>query len=266
MISVIMPAYNAERTIKESINSVLAQSFPNWELVIIDDGSIDQTRSIVEEYVRTDPRVKLLTTRGNTGASSARNMGIDCATGRYIAFLDADDLWHSDKLGIQISAMEKCGGVFSYTSYKKVDESGKIGTATFSAPKSMTYKKLLRSNVIGCLTVMYDKAFFPDLRFPLLHCRNDLAMWLLLLKKIGHEDYSFWLNAVNRISVDRMVVGLPNVLAYYRVHSGTLSSNKLKAAAFQWIIYRNVEKLPFIKCVAYFISYAFFGAIRKLRK
>ena len=155
LVSIIMPAYNSEKYISESIESVIKQTYQNWELLITDDKSQDSTRTIVKSYSKKDPRIKLFFNSENGGAGVARNNSIKEANGRFIAFLDADDIWLPEKLEKQINFMLEGEYIFTYTAYQKFKGTSSLGI--FLPPSTTTYNKLLSSNVIGCLTAVYDK-------------------------------------------------------------------------------------------------------------
>lgn len=224
-VSVIMPCYNGETHIHEAMESVMAQTYQNWELIVVDDGSTDASRQIVAEYARRDTRIMALESAGNEGAAVARNKGMAMASGRYIAFLDSDDFWATNKLQKQVEYMRKLDVGFTFTAYQSVDEWGNL-KKIIRVPETMTYQKLLRNTIIGCLTVMLDRNIVGEVRMPKLRSRQDTATWLGILKK-GHVAY-----------------GMPNVLAYYRVVSGSLSSNKWKMVHANWRMYREEVGLP----------------------
>ena len=147
-VSIITPCFNAEATLEKTVASVLAQSYSDWELILIDDHSTDATYTHVKRYAEKDPRIKAVRMETNGGAAKARNRGIEMAQGRYIAFIDADDLWHTDKLKTQISLMESNNWALSFTSYKRIDGGGK-SLNNVGVPLKANYKKLLKTNYIG---------------------------------------------------------------------------------------------------------------------
>lgn len=240
-----MPSYNSESYIAESINSVINQTYKNWELIIIDDCSTDNTTSIVNSF--KDERIKLIINTENLGAAKSRNKGIEAASGRFIAFLDSDDLWHKEKLKRQIEFMEKNKYIFTYSNYNQINEKGNF-IKSITCPQSVDYKKLLKTCYIGCLTAIYDthaldKVYMPDIRK-----RQDYALWLKILKK-GVAGYCH-----------------PESLASYRIHSKSISHNKLSAAKYNWFLYRKIENLNLIQASYYFSFYALNGILRKLTK
>lgn len=269
LVSIITPSYNCSKYIAQTIESVLAQTYQNWEMIIVDDCSKDNSIEIIESYTKKDSRIKLYILEKNSGAAIARNKAIELANGRFIAFLDSDDLWLPNKLKKQINFMVDKNLALSYTAYKKIDENGIEGTKIINVPENASYGTLLNTNYIACLTGIYDvnicgKHFMPDISH-----RQDYGLWLNILKKIGHEDYGFWLGILKKFSSSSSssssAGGLNEPLALYRVHSNSLSSNKLKAAFYHWLVLRKIEKLPFFKSVYHFIQYGYHG-IRKHNK
>lgn len=243
LVSIIMPNYNSEKYVKDTINSVLAQTYTNWQLIFIDDCSTDDSISIVKLF--NDERIKILTTSKNSGAATARNVGIECARGKYISFLDSDDLWHPNKLEKQISFMHENDYAFTFTDYEVIDENNTI-ISTFKPRLDVCkYKDILKHNHIGCLTVIYDadklgKIFMPTDAIK----REDLACWLSILKK-GEEAHC-----------------LHECLAKYKVHSNSVSSNKLKMMKYQWQVYRKVEKINVFKSIYYLAYWAVKGLFK----
>ena len=241
LVSIIMPAYNSEKYISESIESVLKQTYQNWELLITDDKSADNTKEIVEAYKSKDKRIRLFISKANGGAGAARNNSIDYAKGRFIAFLDADDLWHAEKLEKQVAFMSEGNIGLSYCGYQKIINNELKGIVT--PPAFTTYKKLLNSNVIGCLTAMYDADLLGKQYMPLIRKRQDMGLWLEILKKIPVAHC------------------LPDVLAFYRVDSG-MTQNKLKILKWQWRFYRDVAHLSLINSSYRFFIYSIKGFLK----
>lgn len=243
LVSVITPLYNAEAYIGKTISSVLAQSYSNFELIVVDDSSSDDSCSIVNVFAQLDQRIKLIKLEKNSGAAVARNTGIEHATGRFIAFLDSDDTWHPEKLEKQLDFMLKNEYAFTYTKYHQVNENGElIGELHF--PTQTNYHNLLKTCFIGCLTAIYDTHRLGKVYFPLIRKRQDFALWLKILKQV---DQAYC---------------VPEDLASYTVRSDSISANKLKAAQYNWYLYRNIEKLNVFKSIYYFSHYAIRGIIR----
>jgi len=240
LVSIITPSYKSEKFIFQTIDSVLAQTYQNWELIIVDDCSPDNSNEIIENYCKKDNRIKLIKLEKNSGPAVARNKGIDLARGKYIAFLDSDDVWLPEKLEKQIQFMKKNNVLLCYSSYLIIDENSKeIGK--FIIPKTkVSYKDLLKTCIIGNLTAIYDAE----------------AIGKYYMKDVGHEDYTLWLKILKRVY---FAYGIEEPLAKYRVMKKSVSNNKIKAAIWQWNIYREVEKLSLAKSIYYFIHYAFNG-------
>lgn len=268
-VSVVMPAFNAAQTVAASIKSVMAQIEPSWELLVVDDGSTDDTSNVVERYADQDARIRLLRTSGRQGAAAARNVALATASGRWIAFLDSDDLWAPEKLTRQLAFMEKRGAAISFTSYQRIDADGQLRSRPVRIPAEVTYRELLKSNCIGCLTAMYDRECFPQARMPDLgDVRRYGPVWTTLLGagRIGHEDFAFWLQLLKpkekSTHLSTRAYGLPEPLAFYRIGTRSLSSNKLRAAMFQWLIYRAHQRLSWPESLYLFMHYAWRGLMK----
>ena len=242
-----MPCHNGGQYIRQAIDSVLMQSYADWELLIVEDISTDDSVSIAEEYCAKDSRIKLLHTPIPTGKpATPRNVGIGAALGRFIAFLDCDDQWLPDKLEHQLPLFEKadCATVFSF--YKKMDVSGNVHPAVVMSPAVVSFDQLLDGNCIGNLTGMYDTA----------------KVGKVCQKEINHEDYLMWLQVLQKGFVAR---NTGTVEAYYRESGASVSGSKLKALSWTWDIYRKELGLPFFASVGHFIKYAFKALSKKLK-
>jgi teichuronic acid biosynthesis glycosyltransferase TuaG len=239
MVSVVMPVYNAQSTMRRSIDSVLQQRHYNLELILVNDGSKDGSSAIMDEYAGRDARVVTIH-QANGGVAAARNRGVQAARGSHIAFLDSDDWWTPDKLEAQLAHMQRTGARVCYTAYQRVAEDGRT-LATVVPPASVDYADMLHSNRIGNLTGIYERSL------------GDVAF-----QKMGHEDYVFWLDRVRRAGrAERVADASP--LAFYLVRGGSVSSNKLRAAGWQWRIYRDTERLPWAQsawCMLHYIAHA----------
>ncbi|MFC3024824.1 glycosyltransferase family 2 protein [Vibrio zhugei] len=243
LVSIITPTHNSEKFIEETIRSVLEQTYIYWELIIIDDCSHDSSFDIIKRYSDLDERIKVFQLDKNSGAAVARNLGIEKANGRFISFLDSDDLWAKDKLASQVEFMLKNNKDFSFSAYYLIDEQGKeIGLV--NVPKYVKYRDILKTCSIGCLTVMYDTKKLGKVYMPLIRKRQDFGLWLKILKDINYA-YDFG-----------------KVKSYYRVRADSISANKKSAAYYQWKIYRNVENMGMISSLFYFFNYAFFGILK----
>ncbi|RNA67593.1 glycosyltransferase family 2 protein [Alteribacter keqinensis] len=244
LVSVITPAYNAERFIGQTIESVMAQSFQDWEMIIVDDCSTDQTLGIIEKFANRDGRIRATQLPTNSGAAVARNEAIKMSKGQYLAFLDSDDQWLPEKLEKQLDFMKEKGAAFSFTDYIFIDETGKETGEVTEVPECVSYKDLLKENMIGCLTVMIDREKTGCVEMIDIRTRQDYVLWLDLCKR-GFKAR-----------------GLQKPLSKYRVVEGSVSSNKIKMAKQNWKVYREVEKLNLVKSMWYFLNYLYF----KVRK
>lgn len=242
--SIITPIYNAEFFLEETLQSILEQTYTNWESILVNDNSTDNSLKIAEKYVKLDPRFKIVNLETSHGAAKARNIGIEAAKGRFIAFLDSDDIWSNDKLDKQINYMivNKVG--FTYTNYSQFGETSNSDVNIY-APKKVNYSQLLRANYIGCLTVVYDTTENGKFFFPLTKKRHDFALWLIMLKKF---DYAY---------------NVCESLARYRVHDNSLSSNKKDAFQSYFHILHNIEKVNKVVAFYYTIRFSIISIIKK---
>ncbi|MEA3419665.1 MAG: glycosyltransferase family 2 protein [Campylobacterota bacterium] len=239
LISIIMPSYGSATFLPAVIDSVLDQTFKEWELIIVDDCSPDNSNMIVEEYMQHCEKIKLVKLENNSGPAVARNRGIKEARGRYIAFLDSDDLWAPEKLSRQLAFMEEHDAALSFTGYYRIEEDSNKVIDQMHVPKKVDYSELLKQNIIGCLTAMYDTKILGKVYMPEILKRQDFALWLDILKKVP------------------CAYGLDEPLAYYRVRTSSLSSNKIAVSKYNWKMYREIEKLPMYKAVYYFGWYTY---------
>ena len=237
LCSVIMPAYNCEKYIAEAIESVIKQTYKNWELIIVNDASTDDTEKIIKSYQEKDKRIKLISLTENQGVANARNTALKNVTGRYIAFLDSDDYWEKEKLQEQITYMNNRKIAFSYHDYKllnTVNNKEKL----IKVPLKLNYNELLKGNTTGsCLTVcidrkIVDKIYFPDEK---------------------HEDYICWLNTLKNYCIEGY--GLNKTLGTYRIGKKSISSNKLQSAVWNWHVYRKSQNISVLKTIYYMCFY-----------
>ena len=244
LVSVIVPVFNAEKYLPETIKSVQNQTYDNWELILVNDKSKDESEKIAKPFLK-DKRIHWINLPQNSGAAAARNKGINLANGRFIAFLDADDLWVKTKLEKQVNFMLDHNCAFSFTGYEFADASGKPNGKKVTVPVTITYKQALKNTTISTPAVMLnmDRLSKSDIKMPNVPS-EDTATWWKILKKI-HCAY-----------------GVPEILFYYRRHNGTSSSNKLTAIKRIWNLYRNVEKLNVIYSSYNFCFYAI-NAVRR---
>ena len=240
LVSIITPSYNSSKYIHETITSVLSQTYMNWEMIIVDDFSTDNSTSIIQKALLTDSRIKLIKLKRNSGPAVARNKAIEVASGKYIAFLDSDDLWYKDKLEKQLKFMGQKEIYFTFSSYNIIDKNGKeIGL--FKTKKTIDYYDLLKTNSIGCLTAIYNVEVLGKIFMPIISKRQDLGLWLKILKLLNQTQ------------------GIIEPLASYRISDESVSSNKIDSALYQWKIYRDIENIGFFRSVYYFIHYTYYG-------
>lgn len=241
VVSIVMPAYNSSATIEDSIESVLHQTFTDWELLIIDDCSEENIEKKVRGF--QDKRIHYYRLVENHGVAYARNVAIKKARGRYLAFLDSDDLWLPAKLKHQIQFMEKNHYAFTYTWYRQFEESAQNPGRLIKTKAWVSYERLLHGNDIGCLTVMID--------------RNQILT--VYMPEERHEDYIAWLNILKQ---GGKAYSLPKELAYYRKEKGSLTSNKWKSLIWTWKVYRKSQKLSLILS-AYYLGYYIINGFKK---
>lgn len=233
-VSIIIPAYNVESYIDETLQSVEKQTYQNWECIIADDGSTDRTAKIIMQYTTKDARFRYIRLESNKGAAAARNAAIAQADGKYMAFLDADDIWDRRKLEIQIAYMKANGYLFTCTDYGKIDQNGTVQKRVSQAEAQYDYNKILKK-CPGNSTIVYDcgrlgKIYGEDIRR-----RNDFAMWLKVIKKAGSA------------------YGLKGVYTYHREREDSISIKKTKLLKYQWKVYRDIEKLSMVQCLYYML-------------
>ena len=244
LVSIITPVYNAEDFIHQVIESVIAQSYPHWEMIVVEDCSTDSSREIIRTFSEKDERIRMIEMTGNKGVGEARNTGLKEAGGTYIAFIDSDDWWYPDKLEKQLAFMKKGNYPISYTAYEMMDTEGKdIGRVIHAIPE-VTLHTYLKSTIIGLSTAMISREIIGDFAISNMRMRVDTQLWIRLLKR-GFKAY-----------------GMDEVLARYRVHSNSISRNRLKAARQTWKLYFKVEKLGLFQSLYYFSHYAL-SAIKK---
>lgn len=242
LISIITPMYNAEKYVGLTIESVLEQTYKNWEMIIVNDGSKDSSAKIVENYVQKDSRIKLIN-QTNAGSATARNNALRNAQGQYICFLDADDLWDAVFLEKQINFLKEKNAALVFSSYRRIDEQGEQKLEPFIVPESVTYKALLKTCSISCLTALYDREQVGEQYFKdeLKSLRDDFVFWLQVLKKV------------------KFAYGNKVILASYRVFASSTTGNKRKVIKPQFMVYYKVEKLGLLKSLYYLVHWAVNG-------
>jgi glycosyltransferase involved in cell wall biosynthesis len=238
LVTVITPAFNCSNLIVEAVESVRNQTFSFWEHLIVDDGSTDGTDHVVEGLVVRDRRTRLIRQPTNQGPAAARNRAIELAQGRYLAFLDSDDLWFPEKLQKQLEFMDRTGAALSYTNYEKIHELDSTVIGHVQSPERIGERDLLRSNQIACSTAMYDSYKTGRVFMPLIRKRQDWGLWLRIAR-MGHYG-----------------LNVGETLARYRVRSNSISANKFSAMAYNWRFFRDVAEMPFWERVYRIVSYA----------
>ncbi|HCS87850.1 MAG TPA: teichuronic acid biosynthesis glycosyl transferase [Bacteroidales bacterium] len=245
LVSIVTPLYNGEKFVRQTIESVLAQTYPEWEMLIVNDGSKDRSEEIALEYARKDHRIHVFS-QANGGSASARNHGIREAKGRYMVFLDADDYWDPTFLEDQLRFMNAKNASIVAASCRRVDENGKEVLRPLIVPNRMNYRDLLKTCSLPCLTTMIDRSTFRDVYFheELRSLRDDYVLWLSLLKQ---TDYAY---------------GNPKVLASYRLNLNGATANKRKMIKPQFLVYYRVEKLGLIRSLYYLAHWAVNGFLK----
>lgn len=246
LVSVIMPSYNCGRFVEETIRSVQAQTYQNWEIIFVDDCSKDDTMSKVMALKESDKRIKVYQNPQNCGAAVSRNLALREAKGRWIAFLDSDDLWKPEKLEKQVKFMEDNGYKFSCTYSEDIDENGKDLEIVTRSPLHITKTDMFNYCCIGCLTAMYDSNYIGLIQIEDIQKNNDYAMWLKIIKK--SDCYC-----------------LPEVLAKYRKRGGSISRHsKFKLIKWHYLLFRKAEGQSVIESIFNTVRNLFFGVIKKL--
>lgn len=244
LVSVVMPCYNAEKYIRESIDSVINQTFKDWELIVVNDGSKDGSLSIIQEYASKDQRVRFVDCKTPSGSpSEPRNIGIRNSQGRYIAFLDSDDIWTSEKLESQLNLFSQGDYIIVYCNYESITEDGERMNRINKEPKSCDYHQLLKFNCIGCSEAIIDTEKIGKPEF----------------KKVGHEDYLYWLMIMKNGGI---AANTNKVQLLYRERTSSVSSDKFQAVRWTWHIYRKELKLPLLKAIYCFSCYVIKGIER----
>ena len=244
LVSVIVPCYNMEKFIACTIESVQKQSYPHWELLIVDDASTDRTADIIKSHQKQDDRIHFFVKPKHSGIADTRNQCLKMAKGRFLAFLDSDDVWHPEKLEQQLRFMIERKIGFSYSSYDCIDEQGLPLEKLVKSAGTLDYNAYMHNTIIGCSTVMIDTTIIDNVFVPNFRTSEDTAMWLNILKK-GFLAYA-----------------IEQPLTSYRIRQHSASSNKLKASSDLWRVYRQQEKLSLFKALGCFFSYAY-NAVKK---
>lgn len=247
LVSIIVPVYNSERFLNDTINTVLNQTYQNWELIFVNDCSTDESENIIKKFSKKDKRIKLFSQKKNGGAALARNRGIDEAQGEFICFLDADDLWVKNKLELQVNFIKSNNCEFIYGGYEFANDKGIPNGKVVKVPSKITYKQALKNTTIWTCTVMFNM--------------NKLSKELIYMPNVASEDTACWWKILKKIDC---AFGINEVLAYYRRSENTLSSNKLVAIKRIWFLYRKVENLSFFNSAYCFVNYAIRAVLRRI--
>jgi teichuronic acid biosynthesis glycosyltransferase TuaG len=246
LVSIITPAFRVEKIILETIQSVIAQTYEQWELLIADDCSPDDTAAIIEKASQQDVRIRLLKSEKNGGPSAARNLALSAAKGRWIAFLDSDDLWLPNKLAETIEFATENNSALTFTGFRRFTLDAQKAGHYVEIPRNLTYKSLLGNTAIATSTVLIDREKTGD----------------IVMRKAYYDDFVCWLEV---LKLGYVAHGLNKDLMRYRVMSNSVSRNKLRSAKEVWKTYRQIEKINVISSVGYFISYSL-NAFFKYRK
>lgn len=241
IVSVVVPAYNCTKTLAKTIDSVMRQTYQDWELIIVDDCSSDDTNALIQTFTKMDERIVLMKNKSNLGVAETRNNGVDFARGDYIAFLDSDDIWLPEKLERQMELMIETSAVLSCTSYSFIDEDDNELPNSVVVPRNIDIKLLIRKNIIGCSTVVVKK---------------DVAKQHRMLSDFFHEDYVTWLKILKEHEI---VYGLSSVYTQYRFMKGSKSHNKIKSGLKLFSVYRKVMGMNSIHSIYRLTSYFFYG-------
>jgi teichuronic acid biosynthesis glycosyltransferase TuaG len=247
LVSIITPTYNSAKYISEAIQSVQKQTYRNWEMIIVDDCSSDNTIAIVEQFMEDDHRIHLLKLNKNSGAGVARNSAITEAKGKYISFLDSDDLWKPEKLSKQIEFMKANNIPFTFSFYDCINEDGKSLNIRVEAPKKLSYIKLFFCNFVGNLTGIYDTDYFGKIAISFIRKRQDWMVWLSIVKKI------------------KVAHPVPESLAYYRVRKDSISASKVKLLKHNYTVYRKFHRFNVVVSLVCMIGFLFTQLLVKPR-
>lgn len=244
LVSVVMPVFNGASFVRYSILSVVRQSFQSWELIVCDDGSEDRTCEIVNEFSVSDDRIRLISNTGPKGAAGARNSAIREARGKYVAFLDSDDLWFPDKLSVQVGVLET-GVEFCFSSYLEFDSLSKRVKTLVVAEVAPDARSVVKGNPFGCSTVILLRELLDQEAFPSFDWSDDV-LGRLIGGRLGHEDYCAWLAVFSR-RPSLKCVGVESALVFYRVSAASLSGSKFKSSVKYWLVYRRFLRLSFFR-------------------
>ena len=247
LVSIITPSFNSEKFISETIASVKNQTYSNWEWIVVDDGSSDNTTSEIESAMAGDSRITLVKLEQNVGPAKARNIGIEKAGGKYMTFLDADDIWFPEFLQASIQTIEETQIPFVFSSYRRSNEALEFVYSDFIVPKKVTYTDILKTNSISCLTAFIDIETLGKKTMPEIFKRQDMGLWLKYLKEIP------------------FAYGIQEPMAVYRIRKNSLSRKKSALLQYQWQFYREVENLNYFQSAYYMVHWMYRGFVKYKR-
>ena len=247
LVSIIIPSYNSEKFISDAIQSVQKQSYLHWEILVVDDCSNDKTVEIIQNFMEDDHRIHLIRLQKNSGAGIARNTALAEAKGRYIAFLDSDDIWKTEKLSKQIEFMQTQDLPFTFSYYEWIDENGNALNKRIEAPQKLSYRQLFFCNFVGNLTGIYDTNYFGKIAISSIRKRQDWMVWLTILKKI------------------KTAQPVPESLAFYRIRENSVSASKIALLKPNFIVYRKFHKLNILVSLGCMVGFLFTQILVKPR-
>ena len=244
LVSIITPSYNSAKYIAETIQSVQNQTYTNWEMLIVDDCSLDNTEEIIRKIQQTDSRIHFFKLDQNSGSGIARNKGIEHVSGDYMTFIDSDDIWFPDFIKNSIEAIQTSKTPFVFSSYRRSNEDLEFVYSDFIIPQKVTYTDILKSNSISCLTAFLDIKTLGKKFMPKIRKRQDMGLWLQYLKEIP------------------FAYGIQEPQAIYRIRENSLSRNKSNLLKYQWEFYRDVEKLNIFQSIYYMLHWMYRGFMK----
>lgn len=244
LVSIITPTFNSAKYIAETIQSVQNQTYSNWEMIIVDDASSDETITVIEKVQENDSRIILVRQKKNVGPAITRNKGIQKASGKFMTFLDADDIWFEDFIENSVKTIQETGISFVFSSYRRANEELEFVYSDFIVPKKVTYTDILKTNSISCLTAFLDIEALGKKEMPIIHKRQDMGLWLKYLKEIP------------------FAYGIQEPKAIYRIRKNSLSRKKSDLIKYQWQFYREVEKLSVFQSLYYLTHWAIRGFLK----
>ncbi|RXM43356.1 glycosyltransferase family 2 protein [Flavobacterium sp. YO64] len=245
LVSILIPTFNAEKFIKAAVESVQKQTYENWEMILVDDASTDETVKIIADFAQKDSRIKHYQLQTNSGNGFARNIALEKASGKYIAFLDADDLWFPEKLEKQIQFLKANNLSFTFSFYDCIDDNGNNLNRRVQTPIPLTYKQLFFCNYVGNLTAIYDADFFGKIKLESSQKRQDWRLWLTILKQIKTAE------------------AVPESLALYRIRKDSISSSKFKLIKHNFGVYREFHGYNLVFSVFLMMRFLFTQLIIK---